>query len=299
MQSNFGAAFEIKLAASDTGEFEGHASVFDVKDSHGDIITPGAFKDHLAERKSQGRGFPPMQLMHSGFLMGDSTPIGVWKDIQEDSKGLAVKGKISGATTTDAGRLIHEKVKDGALPGLSIGWSRRPNGIVLGTKPDEPKRWLKSLDLHEISLVSDPSNAQSLISAVKAMGQQPDVSAAAASVAAAIAMHDKTMSGYGYGGGNAKNAALMMDHLRDAHEALTGSRAPHGLEGWTKGMLAEQLIESVKSIFGLSDEQARGFADLALQASRSEQESGTATDPELKTLLSSFAGFSMPQLGAN
>ena len=33
-------------------------------------------------------------------------------------------------------------------------------------------------------------------------------------------------------GSNAKDKAVLMNHLRDAHEALTGQRAPDGMEGW-------------------------------------------------------------------
>lgn len=166
----FTAPFEVKFADKGAaGEFEGYGAFFDNLDSHGDKIAPGAFGDTLSERKAQGRGNPPMRIMHGGSLFGgDATPAGVWKHVGEDSKGLFVKGKISGAETTEKGKHLLELVRDGALQGISIGWSQRKNGTVIGNKPEEPKRLLKSVNLHEISLVDDPSNPLSTITSIKA-----------------------------------------------------------------------------------------------------------------------------------
>ena len=45
-------------------------------------------------------------------------------------------------------------------------------------------------------------------------------------------LHDKNMGAEPYMGTNAKDKAVLMNHLRDAHEALTGQRAPDGMENW-------------------------------------------------------------------
>jgi len=246
------------------GEFSGYGAVFGNVDAHGDIILPGAFADSIAERKAQGRPVP-MHLMHRVYG-GDGLPVGVWTDLSEDDKGLKVTGKISGMNT-DAGRLLFERVKDGALGGLSIGYKVRPNGATYGKKPGDAKRTLKSLDLKEISLVDDPSNALSRVNEMKRLSFKADgtdfavdLEAAIDGVAAAISMQDKVMQSY-YGSGSAKDAALLMDRLRDAYEALTGARAPDGIEGWTKTAATLREIERMlREEFKLSRSQAAEIA---------------------------------------
>lgn len=162
---------EVKFAADQidakTGEFSGYGAVFGNIDSHGDVISPGAFGETLAEWGGKGR-LPSMKLMHGTMLnpfSGSDLPIGKWKSMREDSRGLFVEGKLSGLDT-DFGRRIHSLMLDGALDGLSIGYkakrfSRPPAGSAA-------KRILDAIHLGEISLVDDPSNARSRITAVKA-----------------------------------------------------------------------------------------------------------------------------------
>lgn len=292
MKSSIVIPFEVKFAeAGKPGQFEGYASVFGVQDSHGDVVSPGAFKDSLAERKAQGRSNVPMHVMHA-FMGGDGLPVGVWTDIAEDSKGLQVKGKISGAETTDAGKHLYERVKDGALSGLSIGWSKRAGGVKYGEKAGEPKRTLKAINLHEISLVSDPSNAQSFVHDIKASAD--DVAKASGSVAAAIRMHDKVMKGYSYSG-SSKDQALMMDHLRDAHEALTGSRAPDGLEGWTKQIDPDQLAAFLAEKYGADENEAKVVAYGLI---KSADHSASSIGDETLAAFDGLGSFSLPKFGA-
>ncbi|MDR6182101.1 HK97 family phage prohead protease [Asaia bogorensis] len=157
MNDYLAAAFEWKFAPdAKEGSFEGYGSVFGHQDAHGDIVLPGAFAETLAERKAQGRSIP-MHVMH-GILGGDGLPVGVWDDASEDSHGLHLRGRLSGMDT-DYGRRLYGLVKDGALGGLSIGFSVRKNGATFGTDPGGPRRQIRAANLHEVSLVDDPSNA--------------------------------------------------------------------------------------------------------------------------------------------
>ena len=186
-------------------------------------------------------------------------------------------------------------MKDGALPGLSIAWSARPNGVKLGKEAGEPKRTLKAIDLHEISLVADPSNPQSKVAMVKSALADADTEGAATSIAAAMRLHDKSM-GESYSYSSPKDKALLMDHLRDAHQALTGARAPDGLDGWTKSISRQAYIDGVKSTFGLSDEQAAAMADLVLN----KTSSGDHGAPGVKATadFSFLASFDLPSFTA-
>lgn len=306
MDHLFVAPLEVKFADNAAaGVFSGYGAVFGNVDSYGDVIMPGAFADSLAERKAQGRGNIPMHVMHR-FLGGDGLPVGVWTNVAEDDKGLKVEGKISGMNT-DVGRLLYERVKDGALGGLSIGFNVRPGGSVLGKKAGEPKRTLKALNLREISLVDDPANALSRIEEIKAGRKAagvvddiegpddpvPDVEDAIEAIAAAIVMQDKIMQGYGYGG-TSKDAALLMDRLRDAHEALTGSRAPDGLDGWTKRIATTREIERVlREEFKLTRSQAADLVARRLNAEPRDEGSAQTTKAAFGELSSALAGFKL------
>ena len=250
---------ETKFVGDPTsGEFEGYASVFNHQDWHGDVVKPGAFADSLSRLKAENRSLP-MYANHGAAMGGDNLPVGVWKEIGEDDHGLKVKGQIA-ALDSDHGKRVLGLAKAGALGGISIGFRVPKDGATFGTQAGDPKRTLHKIDLAEISLVDDPSNSASRISNIKTAGvTASDRDAAASSVAAAMRMHDKAMSsGGGYGYMAPKDQALLMDHLRDAHEHLTGIRAPDGMDGWTKSILR---VPDVKSAL---DELRSGLAGFSL-----------------------------------
>lgn len=281
------APLEVKFTDSaPAGTFSGYGAVFGNQDSHGDVIKPGAFAESIAERKASGRPVP-MHLMHRVFG-GDGLPVGVWTNLAEDDHGLRVDGKISGMST-DAGKLLYERIKDGALGGMSIGYKVKPGGAIIGTKAGEPKRTLTNLDLKEISLVDDPSNALSRVDEVKAALMAGDRDKAATAIANAMRLHDKNMAGEFYSGGNAKDKAVLMNHLRDAHEALTGQRCPDGLEGWKSLPTTIREFEAcLREEFKLSHSQARSVAETVFKTSlpRDEEvEPANSADALLRALL--------------
>lgn len=157
-----------------TGEFAGYAAVFGNTDSHGDVIEPGAFIESLDHWKSRG-ALPAMKLMHGSVanpFSGSDLPIGKWKSMREDSRGLHVEGKLSGMET-DRGRFHYALMQDGALSGLSVGF--RPVRHARGT--GDIKRRLQSVKLVEVSLVPEGSNDQAFITDLKswADGDAPSV----------------------------------------------------------------------------------------------------------------------------
>ncbi len=162
---------ELKFAEGDTETmtFEGYGAVFDNIDAYGDLILPGAFADTLADSQKSGN-WPAMLLQHGGggfFGGGDDTPIGLWTDISEDGKGLRVKGKLA---DTPRGQEVYTLLKmepRPAINGLSIGY--RVKEYSKRTKPEEPRRTLKKLDLVEISPVTFPANGQARIHAIKSI----------------------------------------------------------------------------------------------------------------------------------
>jgi uncharacterized protein len=160
--------FEVKFAdGAAEGSFAGYGAVFGNVDSYGDVIAKGAFKATLREAKAGGL-WPAMLMQHGGWGVSadDMTPIGVWTVLEEDEVGLKVEGVL--ATGTQRGREAYELLKmqpRPALNGLSIGY--RAKEFTLGTKPEEPRRTLKKVDLVEVSLVTFPANGKARLTSVK------------------------------------------------------------------------------------------------------------------------------------
>jgi HK97 family phage prohead protease len=157
---------EIKFSddSSDLGTFSGYGSITGNVDAHGDVIEKGAFADTISEHSEKGT-MPKMLLQHGlGFTTDDALPIGVWTSMVENSRGLKLSGKLF-ALDTDRGKYIHAGLKAGALDGLSIGF--RIKDQTLGTKPSEPKRLIKSVDLVEVSVVTQPANPKARIGHAK------------------------------------------------------------------------------------------------------------------------------------
>lgn len=163
------APFEVKFAdGAEVGTFSGYGAVFGNVDSYGDVIEKGAFRETLREAK-KSKQWPSMLLQHGGWgLDADSLmPVGVWTEMEEDDIGLRVEGRLADTTR---GREAHTLLKmqpRPALNGLSIGYVAK--AWELGTKPDEPRRRLKKIDLFEVSLVTFPANPKARVGDVKSM----------------------------------------------------------------------------------------------------------------------------------
>lgn len=167
MTDYFEAPLEIKSLGNEaSGEFEGFASVYHTTDQIGDRFEPGAFAESLAEFKARGRPIP-MHLNHGIPELVGQRGVGIFRVVEETDKALRTEGKISGMNT-DGGRLLFERVKDGAISGMSVGFKiRGANGATYGRKPGEPRRSIKSANLHEISLVDTPCHSDARIISIK------------------------------------------------------------------------------------------------------------------------------------
>lgn len=151
-------AFALDLRATgENGEVEGYGSVFGVRDSYDDVIEAGAFRASLAAHKAAGT-MPAMLWQHD-----PDEPIGVWSDMQEDEKGLRVKGQL--ALETVRGREAHALLKMGALNGLSIGFV----AVQKSWNDRDGVRILSEIDLWEVSLVTFPANGKARVTGVKSV----------------------------------------------------------------------------------------------------------------------------------
>jgi HK97 family phage prohead protease len=157
-------------SVQDTGEFEGYASTFGNVDQGGDVVEPGAFIESIVKSKADKRTIP-MLWQHK-----QQEPIGYWKDLAEDSKGLYVKGQLL-IDDDPLARRAHAHLKAKSIGGMSIGYRIPPGGIVEDEKRRGVSR-LKTVDLREISLVTMPMNLEARVTSVKsilAAGNMPTV----------------------------------------------------------------------------------------------------------------------------
>lgn len=161
---------DLKFTDDKTMEFTGYGAAFNNIDAYGDMIVPGAFADSLAASQKSGI-WPAMLSQHGGWgVTGqDLTPVGVWASLAEDGIGLKADGVLA---PTPRGQELDTLMKmkpRAAIDGLSIGYI--PKEWTMRSKPEEPRRTLKKIDLVEISLVTFPANGKARVTGVKAIGE--------------------------------------------------------------------------------------------------------------------------------
>jgi HK97 family phage prohead protease len=149
--------FEIKFV-SETGVFEGYASVFGVTDSVNDRIAPGAFDKSLARHRTEGR-LPPLLWQHDM-----KEPIGAWREMFEDSHGLFVRGELF-VTDIDRARSAYKLMRENVVTGLSIGY----RAVQSHRDQKSGVRVLTEIELLEVSMVTAPANEQARVMRVKSI----------------------------------------------------------------------------------------------------------------------------------
>jgi HK97 family phage prohead protease len=131
---------------------QGYSSVFDVIDSHNDIIKRGAFFESINKHNIEKKVKLLWQHNHS-------EPIGVIEELYEDDKGLFMIASIN--NLTQRGKEIISLISQNAINGLSIGFKVEDfeyncDGI----------RVIKKIDLWEVSVVTFPANEQAQINSL-------------------------------------------------------------------------------------------------------------------------------------
>jgi len=96
-------------------------------------------------------------------------PIGAWKEWQERSEGLYVKGSLT--LSTRDGQEAHALARDGALTGLSIGWQPVRGDVDQKTGT----RHVSEAILHEGSLVAIPMHDRTRVTAIKSITNARDI----------------------------------------------------------------------------------------------------------------------------
>lgn len=147
-------AFEIKQISEtdDYYEFEGYGSTFNNVDRVNDVVLKGAFVESLTKQT-------PVLLWQHEMKM----PLGIFVELREDEIGLFVKGRMPKTDTFVSGRVVPQ-MKIGSVTKMSIGFTTE-------SKSDYEKkngvRYLKRVQLWEISLVTIPANPNADVTTIK------------------------------------------------------------------------------------------------------------------------------------
>ena len=147
--------FNFQVKATDDGKmaFEGYGSIFGNVDSYKDVVVKGAFKETLQDKQGKLK----ILWQHKW-----DEPIGKIIEAKEDNIGLWIKAELS---DTEKGREAYTLLKDGVIDELSIGYS------IIEDEYDRDKgiRYLKALELFEVSCVSFAANSQAIVTSVKSL----------------------------------------------------------------------------------------------------------------------------------
>ncbi|OQM75210.1 HK97 family phage prohead protease [Manganibacter manganicus] len=136
------------------GSFSGYASLFGKVDLGRDIVERGAFAGSLRRRGASG--------IRMLFQHDANQPIGTWARIEEDARGLFVRGQL--ATGVARARDVLALMRAGALDGLSIGF----RAVKTRRNAASGVRRIIEADLWEISVVTFPMQPGARIATVKA-----------------------------------------------------------------------------------------------------------------------------------
>jgi HK97 family phage prohead protease len=148
---------EIKFSSDGkVGVFEGYASVFDVIDSDGDIILPGAYKKALATQSRQVGMF----FNHQTWEL----PVGKWQNLEEDSKGLIVIGELTPGLSVSND--LRAAMEHKTVEGMSVGFTVTKDDYAL---IDTGRAFKNVQALREISICTFPANEQATIESMKSM----------------------------------------------------------------------------------------------------------------------------------
>ena len=148
---------EIKFSSGGkVGVFEGYASVFDIIDSDGDIILPGAYKKALATQSRQVGMF----FNHQTWEL----PVGKWQNLEEDSKGLIVIGELTPGLSVSND--LRAAMEHKTVEGMSVGFTVTKDDYAL---IDTGRAFKNVQALREISICTFPANEQATIESMKSM----------------------------------------------------------------------------------------------------------------------------------
>lgn len=150
----------MKAVDAETGVFEALVSVFGNKDSYGDVVMPGAFKNTLAEWAEKG---DPIPVYWSHRMDDPDYNIGHVIEASETDDGLMVKAQLDlGSGKADQ---VHRLLKGRRVTQFSFAYD------VISDKKVADVNELHELKLYEVGPTPIGANQETELLAVKAAQQ--------------------------------------------------------------------------------------------------------------------------------
>lgn len=139
----------------------GYGSTFEPPeryDDYGDIVNPRAFDESLKQFESGQKSIK--------ILSQHGEPIGLWKELRVDDRGLYAVGEL--VQEVRAADEMLNLIKAGVIDSLSIGFFiEQSRELEQKTSWGAPVRELLKIDLKEISPVTFPANEYAKIMEVR------------------------------------------------------------------------------------------------------------------------------------
>lgn len=152
---------EVKsLGDGEKAEFEAYASVFGNRDSYGDVVQKGAFAASLKAWDEKGA---PIPLLWGHNMADPDFNIGMVTSAEEDEHGLKVVCELD--TDSPKGAQVHRLLKQGRVREMSFAFAATSSEY--GELDGKRVRFLKEVDLFEVSVVPLGANPETEVLAVK------------------------------------------------------------------------------------------------------------------------------------
>lgn len=152
---------EVKaLGDGEKAEFEAYASVFGNRDSYGDVVQKGAFAASLKAWAEKGA---PIPLLWGHNMADPDFNIGMVTSAEEDEHGLKVVCELD--TDSPKGAQVHRLLKQGRVREMSFAFDATSSEY--GEIDGKSVRFLKEVDLFEVSVVPLGANPETEVLAVK------------------------------------------------------------------------------------------------------------------------------------
>lgn len=127
------------------GQYRAVVSVFDVEDSWGDVVVPGAFTETLAEWASSG---DPLPVIWSHDWRNPFAHIGVVLEAKETDKGLEIVGEILDRDENPTAARVYGLLKGRRVTQSSFAYDVLDSGWA--TRDGNEVYELRKLKLHEV-----------------------------------------------------------------------------------------------------------------------------------------------------
>jgi HK97 family phage prohead protease len=162
-----GFSFEPQNINEQSRTISGYASIFNYKDSDGDVMLPGAFARSIAQRGPNSATNGKIALLNQHDMRN---PLGRITKLIEDEKGLYFEAEIDNIPEGD--RLITQ-LKSGTINQFSIGFKYIKDQMHFDRA--QKTYFIKDVDLFEISPVTLGANEATQFLGFKSAATQSDV----------------------------------------------------------------------------------------------------------------------------